>query len=828
MTAPDPRQDLTDPRSLSSEAIRLLHEGRATEALSAIERALELAREGPTARQVMAQLLRNLAYIRLQVGQYEAAARTARDLRAAAGALSDIDGQLVSYSLEGDAHSRSGSLDAATTAYQAGLSLAETGGTGRNRARLLGQVGRTYLLQGRYPEALDRFLQSLEINRRGAPAEDVCVDLINLACACRECGAVTEASSYAHEALTLARELGISHILADALCAVSECSLDLGDREAALEHARAALLAGGRPADAMEALDACTTLAAQQGITRTGRIAGIARSRALLQMGRAQDALEAVMRARSRQGQPLEGTAAIEMESLLGDIREALGDLPAALASVREAARLESKRLNELTTGQSARLHALLAGAQADRQLARALEHLPDALVLVRRDGRVALANDEASRTFGADRRKLETARVGDLLTQSGSAVDPWALLDAPGDGKVPRRPGHRLTGHRQDGSQFPAEVSLTELVTDAAPVALCCIRDISATISAEEALRAQTQGQLRLRRQVEAENLVLREELRGSPEDHEIIGQSAAMRAVLAEVAQVAKTDASVLILGETGTGKELVARAIHAQSARGSRPMVTTNCAALPESLIESELFGHERGAFTGAVGRHRGRFELANEGTLFLDEIGELPLAMQSKLLRVLQDGTFQRLGGTATIKVDVRIIAATNRHIEERSKNGTFRSDLFYRLSVFPIEIPPLRERREDIVEIAAWLAERHGRRIGKRIQEIDAETLRMLKAYDWPGNVRELQNVIERAVILSHGGVLRLDRVLGGQPAAETSGMRLEDVERDHLVRVLRRCNWKVKGKDSAAEALGLNPSTLRSRMKKLGVARPSS
>jgi formate hydrogenlyase transcriptional activator len=307
------------------------------------------------------------------------------------------------------------------------------------------------------------------------------------------------------------------------------------------------------------------------------------------------------------------------------------------------------------------------------------------------------------------------------------------------------------------------------------------------------------------------------------------IIGQGPAILDVLAKVAQVAPTDSSVLLLGETGTGKELLAHAIHDKSPRRSAPLVTVNCAALPPSLIESELFGHEKGAFTGATGPKTGRFEVAHGGTLFLDEIGELSADLQVKLLRVLQQGEFERVGSSRTRKVDVRIVAATNRDLRRAMADGSFRKDLYFRLSVFPIQVPPLRDRREDI-PLLVWAYINHRQSALRRhIERVPKRVMEALMAYAWPGNVRELENVVERALILSNGSTLRIEETLGatiGGDAAQHDVERMDDVERMHIRRVLEGCGWQVAGKGHAAERLGLHPNTLRSRMQKLGIRRP--
>jgi len=304
------------------------------------------------------------------------------------------------------------------------------------------------------------------------------------------------------------------------------------------------------------------------------------------------------------------------------------------------------------------------------------------------------------------------------------------------------------------------------------------------------------------------------------------IIGQSDRLKDVLNKVEQIAGSTTTVLIMGETGTGKELISRAIHDSSALKDRAMIKVNCATLPAALIESELFGHEKGAFTGAQSRRLGRFEIADKTTLFLDEIGELPLDLQTKLLRVLQEGEFERLGGSKTIKVDVRIIAATNRKLEEDVGNGRFRKDLWYRLSVFPITLPPLRDRLDDIPLLVHFYVRKIGSRLGKTVVFIPKSVMDALEGYHWPGNIRELENVLERAVINSSGPVLRLAEELR-KPADNqiTNFKTLKAVERDHIIHVLERMRWKVSGKNSAAEILGLERSTLRARMKKLNIQR---
>jgi PAS domain S-box-containing protein len=350
--------------------------------------------------------------------------------------------------------------------------------------------------------------------------------------------------------------------------------------------------------------------------------------------------------------------------------------------------------------------------------------------------------------------------------------------------------------------------------------------RTAELVVAKEEAEKALTEIK-QLKTQLEAETNYFQEELKLEYNHEKIIGQSDCLKQVLRKVDQIASSDTTVLVLGETGTGKELVARAIHSRSLRNNRPLIKVNCAALPANLIESELFGHEKGAFTGALSRHLGRFQIADKATLFLDEIGELPFDLQAKLLRVVQDGEFERLGCSQTKKVDVRIIAATNRNLDEEVRKGGFREDLWYRLNVFPITVPPLRERQDDIPLLVEYYVKKVGKRMGKTITQISTKVMAELQSYGWPGNIRELENVLERAVINSSGPKLHLADHLTKPPKFLSTGPEtMEAMERKHILRVLEQTNWKVSGKNSAAEILGLDRSTLRARMIKLNIHRP--
>jgi formate hydrogenlyase transcriptional activator len=398
-----------------------------------------------------------------------------------------------------------------------------------------------------------------------------------------------------------------------------------------------------------------------------------------------------------------------------------------------------------------------------------------------------------------------------------------------------------------KDGRQVSVEFVSNVYLVNHKKVIQCNIRNVTERKRAAEALRKahdelerrveeRTVG-LRtalseiktLKDQLEVENIYFRQEIKKKHQFDHIIGQSDGLKYVLYRVEQVAPTNTTVLILGETGTGKELIAAAIHNMSPRKDRPLITVNCAALPANLIESELFGREKGAFTGADTRQVGRFEVAHGSTLCMDEIGELPLEMQAKLLRAIEHNEFERLGSSHTIKVDIRIVATTNRNLEEEVRKGRFREDLYYRLNIFPITVPPLRQRKEDIPLIVQVFIEQYSRKLGKQITSIKKETMKALQDYPWPGNVRELESVIERAVILCPGPVLQLaDELEILSPPLSSSMRTLEETERNQILKTLSETQWRIEGKDGAAAILGLHPSTLRARMHKLGIRRPET
>jgi len=325
----------------------------------------------------------------------------------------------------------------------------------------------------------------------------------------------------------------------------------------------------------------------------------------------------------------------------------------------------------------------------------------------------------------------------------------------------------------------------------------------------------------------LQAENIYLKDQLELTDQRFEMIGESEELKYIHYKIEQVAPTDASVLIQGETGTGKELIARAIHKESKRKNKPFVKVNCASIPENLIESELFGHEKGAFTGAVEKRIGRFELANGGTIFLDEIGELPLNLQPKLLHILQQGEFERIGSSKTIKTNVRVISATNKVLEDEIKKGKFRNDLYYRLNVFPVSVAPLRERKADILPLAKHYTKIYSEKINRPVKVIPKKSLQKLMDYSWPGNIRELENVIERAIITSNNNQLNIESLIENSTDSKQN-IALEEIEKNHILKILEKTYWKISGPGGAASLLKINPETLRSKMRKLDIKRVSS
>jgi PAS domain S-box-containing protein len=457
-------------------------------------------------------------------------------------------------------------------------------------------------------------------------------------------------------------------------------------------------------------------------------------------------------------------------------------------------------------------------------------------------NGNTTFCNPAAAELLGWEPEELLGKPQHDLIhhTKPGGALYPRGecpIYAAFTDGLVHREDNEVFW--RKDGTCLPVEYVSTPVRDEDGELigAVVTFNDITERKRREEDLQDALQKVEWLKERLQAENVYLRQEIKVSHNFEEIIGQSTAMIKAKRLIEQVAATEATVLILGETGVGKELFARAIHNLSDRSDRPLVKVNCAALPSALIESELFGHEKGAFTGATAQRAGRFELADGGTIFLDEIGELPLELQAKLLRVIQEGEFERLGGSESLRTDVRVVAATHRDLNRMILKGEFRDDLYYRLNVFPVNVPALRQRRDDIPELVTHFVRRFASKQGKVIESIPNHVQVMFREYDWPGNIRELQNVIERAVILSSTAQLRVEGAIAAQevsgntvdktPASDDDHRTLEQVEREHIQRVLTQTAWRISGIHGAAGILDLHPNTLRSRMKKLGISKGS-
>jgi len=449
-------------------------------------------------------------------------------------------------------------------------------------------------------------------------------------------------------------------------------------------------------------------------------------------------------------------------------------------------------------------------------------------------DGNTTFVNPAAAEMIGWTAEELIGKSQHKILHHSRADGSHYPGTECPiyaafKDGKV-----HTVKDEvfwRKDGSSFPVEYVSTPIWEKGKLVgAVVVFRDVTKEKEAEEALKKAYSEVEKLKNQLEQENIYLQEEIKGEYNFAEIIGKSDEIKKVLKKIEQVAQTNSTVLILGETGTGKELLARAVHNNSTRTDRPLVKVNCSALPANLIESELFGHEKGAFTGAITKKIGRFELSDTGTIFLDEIGDLPLDLQAKLLRVLQEGEFERLGNPNTIKVNTRVIAATNRDLEAAIEKGDFREDLFYRLNVFPLNSPALRYRKEDIPLLVKHFCEKLSAKVGKKVKSVNKDVMERLIEYNWPGNVRELENVIERAVIISESTTLQPGEWLPKLKTADHLSnskkiSTLEELERQHIIKALELTSGRVSGEKGAAKILGLNASTLESRMRKLGISK---
>ena len=480
-------------------------------------------------------------------------------------------------------------------------------------------------------------------------------------------------------------------------------------------------------------------------------------------------------------------------------------------------------------TAEMQRLRAEREILEREEKLRRLFDSAMDAIVEFDKDFKVTRINPAASRLFGYEGDRV-LGRLVALLLNKESGVKLMKLtefLDDKPEGEKFIWIPEGLRAANQKGAEFPAEATLSGFEIGHNRFYTLILRNVNEKLLAENKIRSLT-----------LESEYLKEELKALTEPEGIIGGSEPLRRVLEDVKRVAGTEATVLILGETGTGKELIARSIHSSSRRSQKPFVKVNCPAIPSNLIESEFFGHEKGAFTGATNKREGRFSVADGGTIFLDEIGELSTDLQSKLLRVLQEGEFEPVGSSKTVKVDVRVIAATNRDLLKEVKEGRFREDLYYRLNVFQLELPPLRERAGDIEKLARAFTDKYSKRNGITVDPLTKQDIARLESYPWPGNIRELQNVMERAVITATGGRLNLERALpasrddivtGLDPGPADDGAHvlsdkeLKELERKNIVRALEKTGWKVAGKDGAAAILGIPTSTLNSKIKSLGI-----
>ena len=452
------------------------------------------------------------------------------------------------------------------------------------------------------------------------------------------------------------------------------------------------------------------------------------------------------------------------------------------------------------------------------------IDSISDGIFWIDEKANFVKVNNAACRNLGYSREEL--------LQMSGKDINPsFNKVKSQEYWQKTAREKHftfRTRHTRKDGSTFPVEITNNVIVYNGKELRCSIVRNITEQLKKEEEIQSALDEVKKLRDRLQKENSYLMQEIKLNHNFEEIVSESPRFKEVLVNVEQVAATDATVLITGESGTGKELLARAVHNLSSRRNRPLVKVNCAALPANLIESELFGHEKGAFTGAIQRKMGRFELADKGTLFLDEVGEMPLELQAKLLRVLQEGEFERLGSTQTQRVSVRVIAATNRNLNKSVEEGSFREDLFYRLNVFPIESPPLRERLEDIPVLVNHFIKKFGKRLGKPIEKVSQQVIDALQAYHWPGNIRELENLMERAIIIATGKSLKPGPWLPKQnPGKKGKGLiTLAENESRYIREVLVLTKGKIRGADGAAAILEINPTTLEARMKKLGIEKP--
>ena len=448
-----------------------------------------------------------------------------------------------------------------------------------------------------------------------------------------------------------------------------------------------------------------------------------------------------------------------------------------------------------------------------------------DAILWIDNNGNIKFVNEACCERLGYTREELIQKKVWDINQEINLQGVKSYFETMRAEGGLILESKH----YTKSGKVIPVQVAANFIEFEGQEYTCSIVRDITEQKHKESALRGALMEIRALKEKLEAENNYLQEEIKINHNFGEIITQSEAFKEVLINIEQVAETNTTVLVTGESGTGKELIARSIHKLSRRCNRPIIKVNCAALPPNLIESELFGHEKGAFTGALSKKKGRFELADKGTLFLDEIGEMPIDLQAKLLRVLQEGEFEPVGSGLTKKVDVRIIAATNRNLQKEVEKGNFREDLYYRLNVFPIHCIPLRDRKEDIPLLVRHFCNKFETKVGKKITNIPQKVINQLQAYDFPGNIRELENFVERAIIISKKGKLEIGDWVPKSTTKKLSKkmLTLDEVQKNHIIEALKLTNWRISGEKGAAKLLGIKPTTLESRMKKLNISRSS-